>query len=90
MGKETILFSSEEPRSLQSVAEFLHQLAEKLNQNEVIFKQGEQELVVRVPDNVVLEIKVEEEAKKAKTQQSIEIEIEWYQGDEAGGSVSLG
>ncbi len=90
MSKETILFSSEEPRSLQSVAEFLRQLADKLDQKEVTFKQGKQELNVRVPNNVVLEIKVEEEAKKRKTQRSIEIEIEWNEGDEGVGGVSLG
>ena len=90
MGKETILFSSEEPRSVKSVAEFLRQLADKLDKKEVVFKQGKQELSVLLPDNVVLEVKVEEEAKKRKTQRSIEVEIEWYEGDEAGGSVSLG
>jgi amphi-Trp domain-containing protein len=90
MGKETILFSSEEKKNLQSVAEFLHQLADKLAENNVILRQGTEELAVDIPNNVVLEIKVEEELKRDKTQQSLEIEIEWIVGDTASGGVELG
>ena len=90
MGRETILFSSEEKKNLQSVAEFLHQLADKLAQNNVILRQGTEELAVEIPNNVVLEIKVEEELKRNKTQQSLEIEIEWVVGDTASGGVELG
>lgn len=90
MGRETILFSSEEKKDLQDVAEFLHQLADKLAQSNVIFRQGTEELVVEIPNNVVLEIKVEEELKRDKTQQSLEIEIEWIVGDTGSGGVELG
>jgi amphi-Trp domain-containing protein len=90
MGRETILFSSEEKKDLQSVAAFLHQLADKLAGNQVILRQGADEIVVDIPNNVVLEIKVEEELKKNKTQQSLEIEIEWNVGEEAPGGVELG
>ena len=90
MGRETVLFSSEEKIDLQSVAAFLHQLADKLAENRVIFRQGAEEIVVDFPNNVVLEIKVEEELKKSKTQQSLEIEIEWNVGEEAPGSLELG
>ena len=90
MGRETVLFSSEEKKDLQSVAAFLHQLADKLAENRVIFRQGAEEIVVDIPNNVVLEIKVEEELKKNKTQQSLEIEIEWNVGEEAPGNLELG
>ena len=90
MGKETVLFSSEEKKDLQSVAVFLHQLADKLAQNRVILRQGSDEIVVDIPNYVVLEIKVEEELKKNKTQQSLEIEIEWNVGEEAPGNLELG
>lgn len=90
MGRETVLFSSEEKKDLQSVAAFLHQLADKLAQNRVILRQSSEEIVVDIPNNVVLEIKVEEELKKKKTQQSLEIEIEWNVGEEAPGSLELG
>jgi len=90
MGREVILFSSEEKKDLQSVAAFLHQLADKLAENRVILRQGSEELVVEIPNNVVLEIKVEEELKKKKTQQSLEIEIEWNVGEDDPASLELG
>ncbi len=90
MGKETILFSSEEKKDLKYVAAFLHQLADKLTENRVILRQGTQEIVIDIPNNVVLEIKVEEELKKKKTQQSLEIEIEWNIGEEDPGYLELG
>lgn len=90
MGKEIVLFKSEERKSIQSVAEFLHQLADKLAENKIILRRGAEEIQVNIPDNVILELKVEEETKKGKTQHSLEIEIEWIEGDESGGVVTLG
>jgi amphi-Trp domain-containing protein len=90
MGKEIVLFKSEEKQAIQSVADFLHELADKLAQKEVILRQGEEEITVAVPDQVVLELKVEEEQKKGRTQRSLEVEIEWYEGDQPGGPVTLG
>jgi amphi-Trp domain-containing protein len=89
MAKEVVLFASEERQSLKSVAAFLRDLADRLETNEVTLRRGAEELVVPIPENVVLEIKVEEEAKKQRTQRSLEIEIEWYEGEEQG-SLSLG
>jgi amphi-Trp domain-containing protein len=90
MGKEVVLFESEERKDLASVVAFLHQLADKLAENQVILRQGSEEIVVDVPNNVVLELKVEEEDKKGKMKRTLEVEIEWMEGDEAGGAVILG
>ena len=90
MGKEIILFSSEEKRDRNSVADFLHQLADKVASGEVILRQGGEELALALPQNLVLEIKAEEETKKTKVQRSLEVEIEWTEGDKNGGAVSLG
>lgn len=90
MGKEIILFSSEEKRDRNSVADFLHQLADKVASGEVILRQGGEELALAMPQNLVLEIKAEEETKKTKVQRSLEVEIEWTEGDKNGGAVSLG
>ena len=90
MGKEIVLFKSEERKDLASVVAFLHQLADKLAKNQVILRQGAEEIVVNIPNNVVLELKVEEEAKKGKVKQTLEVEIEWLEGDESGGAVTLG
>lgn len=90
MGKEIVLFKSEERKDLASVVVFLHQLADKLAENQVILRQGSEEIVIDVPDNVVLELKVEEEDKKGKIKRTIEVEIEWIDGDDSGGVVTLG
>lgn len=89
MGKEIVLFESEERKDLASVVTFLKQLADKLAGNQVILRQGTQEIVIDVPNNVVLELKVEEENKKGKVKRTLEVEIEWIEGDESGGVVTL-
>ena len=89
MGKEIVLFKSEERKELASVVAFLHQLADKLAENQVILRRGSEEIVVAIPDNVVLELKVEEEDKKGKVKRTLEVEIEWIERDESGGVVSL-
>jgi len=66
MGKEIVLFKSAERMDLASIVAFLHQLADKLASNQVILQQGSAEIVVDIPDNVILELKVEEEDKKGK------------------------
>ena len=90
MGKEIVIFKSEERKDLASVVAFLHQLADKLAKNQVVLRQGSAEIVVDIPDNVILELKVEEEDKKGKLKRTFEIEIEWIEGDESGGIVTLG
>ena len=89
MGKEIVLFESEERKDLASVVAFLHQLADKLAKNQVVLRQGMEEIVVDIPNNVVLELKVEEEDKKGKVKRTLEVEIEWIEGDESGGVVTL-
>ena len=89
MAKEIVLFKSEERMDLQSVSAFLHQLADRLEHNQVILRQGTEEITLDIPNNVVLELKVEEEDKKGKTKRTVEIEIEWIDGDESGDAVIL-
>lgn len=89
MGRETVLFKSEEPKALTEVAAFLRQLADKLETNQVVLQQGTQEVTLEIPANVVLELKAEVEEKKDKTKRSLEVEIEWTDGEEAG-PVTLG
>ena len=90
MAKEIVLFKSEERKDLQSVSAFLNRLADRLAHNQVILRRGVEELALDIPNNVVLEIKVEEEDKKGKTKRTLEIEIEWIDGDDSGGAVTLG
>jgi amphi-Trp domain-containing protein len=92
MGKEIRLFKSEEKRTRAEVSAFLHQLADKLNQGQVVLRQGQEEITLVLPSNLILEIQVEDEDKKQKgIQHSLEVEIKWFDADEqAGGPLELG
>ena len=91
MGKETRLFKSEERRSRAEVSAFLYQLAEKVGAGQVVLRQGQEEIILDMPTNLILEIQVEDEDKKRKgIQHSLEVEIKWFDGDDAGGPLELG
>jgi amphi-Trp domain-containing protein len=90
MAKKTTLLKSEERKDLQSVVAFLRRLADQLAENQVVMRQGTQEITMTVPDTVVLEVEVEEKLKKGGLQRQIEIEIEWMEGGESGAGVTLG
>ena len=91
MGKEIRLFKSEERKSRSDVSAFLHQLADKLAEGQVVLRQGQEELTLQVPQRLILEVQVEDEDKKRKgIQHSIEVEIKWFDDDDRGGPLELG
>jgi len=91
MGKETRLFKSEERKNRSDVSAFLHQLADKIDAGNVVLRQGQDELSLQIPHNVILEVQVEDEDKKRKgIQHSLEVEIKWFDGDDKGGVLELG
>ena len=90
MGKETRLFKSEERKSRADVSAFLHQLADKISEGQVVLRQGEEEIMLQLPVSLVLEVQVEDEDKQAKgTQHSLEVELKWFDDDQ-GGSLEIG
>jgi amphi-Trp domain-containing protein len=91
MGKEKRLFKSEERKSSTEVSEFLHQLADKVAGGEVVLRQGQGEVVLRLPHQLVLEVEAEKEEKGYKgIRYKLEIELEWYEEEQQGGSLELG
>lgn len=89
MGKEVVLFSSEEHTNAQDVSDFLRQLADKVASGEVTLSKGSESLTLHIPSKVVLEVKAEEEGKGKRSKRSLEVEIEWVEGEEEG-SLTLG
>ena len=90
MGKETRLFKSEERMNRSEVSAFLHQLADKLSEGEVVLRQGQEAIKLQLPERLILEVQVEDEDKKVKgIQHSLEVEIKWFD-DERGGPLELG
>lgn len=94
MSKERRIFKTEESKPRQQVSEFLSQIAGKVAHGTVILRQGQQEVVLELPENLILEIQVEEEDKRERgIQHSLEIEIKWMEGGSAGreaGPLELG
>ncbi len=91
MGREVTLFSSKETKSSNEIATFLRDLAGRLEASQVTLRRGADEIVLDLPDSLVLELKVEDEEKRHKgTQHSLEVELKWYDGMAPTGAVQLG
>ncbi len=90
MGRETILFKSEEKKDIESVAALLRELADKVESGKVVLKQGQKTVKLKLPHRVELGVKAEKEVGKRRTKKKLEIEIEWVVGERESGSFSLG
>jgi amphi-Trp domain-containing protein len=91
VGKETRLFKSEESQTRDEVSAFLTQLAAKISSGSVVLRQGQDEITLQLPHNLVLEIQVEDEDKKTKgVQHSLELELKWFDDDTRSGPLELG
>lgn len=80
MGIEKVLFKSEEKKKRSDIVNTLRTIAEKLDQGRLTLKQDQNETIIEFPDQMVLELKVEEEQGK-KLKKSLEIELEWVVGE---------
>ncbi len=90
MGREIELFKSKERKGRQEVAEFLRQLADKVAAGNIVLKQGQEEVTLELPENVILEVEVEDEQKRKKgVQHKLEIELKWYDNDDQSGPLEL-
>jgi amphi-Trp domain-containing protein len=94
MGRETVLFKSEEKKSRDEVVEILRLLAEKIASGRLNLSNDSGSVELELPANLTLEIKVEEETKrpnkvmplKSRVKRSLEVELEWIEGEESGSS----
>ena len=85
MGRETRLFKTEERKSRSDVSEFLHQLADKISNGQVVLSQAAEEITLQLPHNLTLEVQAEDEDKGTKgIQHSLEIEIKWFDNEQSG------
>ena len=78
---EKILFKSEEHKNLKEAADILRQIADKVETGNVVLKKGNQEVNILIPPKVVVEIEADEKFKKGQIKKSLEIEIEWIEGE---------
>lgn len=90
MGREIVLFKRKERKERDQVADFLRQLADKVSDGNLVLRQGGEEVNLRLPSNLILEIEVEDEHKRIKgVQHKLEIELKWYDREDHGGPLEL-
>ena len=90
MGKEQILFKSEEKMSSSEAADLLREIADKIEKGKVSLAQGNKQTSLKIPKRVEVELKAEKETGRKKTTKKLEIEIEWVVGSTAqAGAVQV-
>ncbi|MCB2184371.1 MAG: amphi-Trp domain-containing protein [Desulfobulbaceae bacterium] len=89
MGRQTVLFKSEEKKNRNEAAVFLRQIADKVETGNLSLQLGNESVNLDFPQNLTLEIKAEEDTGR-KTKRSLEIELEWIVGDHGQGSMVIG
>ncbi len=89
MGRETVLFKSEEKKTSSDIANTLRQIADKIDDGTMILKQGTEEITLEFPKKMVLELKIEEEQGKKRLKKSFEIELEWIMGEEQSDGATI-
>ncbi len=84
---EEVLFEEERRQARAEVASYLRSVADKLDAGEAItFTVGDRTVTVEPPERPTFEVKVERETERgAETGElSIELELEWREGEPAG------
>ena len=89
MGIETILFKSEEKKKRSDIADVLRTLADKVDHGRLTLQQDQTKTLVEFPDQMVLELKVEEEQGRRKLKKSLEIELEWTVGESGSSDTQI-
>ena len=82
MARKAKLFKGKERKSRVEVSEFLAQLSEKVADGQVILRQVQDDLVIDLPQNMGMKVKVTRKDKPAKgTRQKLTLELTWRDGD---------
>jgi amphi-Trp domain-containing protein len=87
MGRETVLFKTEEKKSAREISETLRLIADKIDAGTMTLSQGGDEVTVIFPATMEIQLKVEEEEGK-RLKKKFEVELEWIPGAEGSGGGS--
>ena len=82
MAREVRIMKASERQNREQLADFLVGLADQIRAGEVIFVQGSETVSTELPENVKVDIEIEDEHKRRGTKRELEIEISWYHGDD--------
>jgi amphi-Trp domain-containing protein len=82
-----ILFKSEEIKKRKDAADILRQIADKVEEGNILLKKGSEEVSVDLPEKMEVEIKASKKEKKGVIKRELEVELEWKEGE--SGPVSI-
>ncbi len=89
MGREIVLFKSEEKKTAKEIADTFRLIADKIDSGSMTLKQSDTQVDIDFPGTMTFELKVEEEHGR-KLKKSFEIELEWTPGEDTDhGSTSI-
>ncbi len=90
MGRETVLFKTEEKKTAKEISETLRLIADKINAGTMTLSQGADEVTLTFPATMEIQLKVEEE-QGTRLKKKFEVELEWIPGAEVteGGSTQI-
>lgn len=89
---EEVLFETERRHDRTDIAAYLRNVADKLDSGEPIaFSAGDQSVELDPPARPTFEVKVERETSRgsSKGELSIELELEWDEGESGNGGGDL-
>ena len=81
MGKEAVLFKTEEKMSSGEAASLLRRIAKKIEAGEIVLERGKKSVNLSIPSRLEVEVKAEKETGKKKTTMKLEVELEWPLGE---------
>jgi amphi-Trp domain-containing protein len=91
MAKKQKLFRQKERKSSDQVAQFLRELAQKVEEGRVILKGVAGEREIYIPHVLALKVKASKKTKPPKgTTHKLTIQLSWNDGDHQGGHLELG
>lgn len=89
MAKKTKLMKSKDRLSRAEAADFLRQLADKVEAGTVSLIQGDAETMLEIPAQVTLEVEAQQKPKRRGTKHALEVEIEWTVGQDGAAQSGL-
>jgi amphi-Trp domain-containing protein len=87
MGRETILFKTEEKKTAGEISEMLRLIADRIDAGTMTLSQGADEVTVIFPASMEIQLKVEEE-QGTRLKKKFEVELEWIPGSNGSGGGS--
>lgn len=85
---EDVLFETERRQRRAEIADYLETVADRLRTgDEFTLRSSDESVTLDVPDRPEFEVKVEREGPAdGPWERSLELELEWAEGEEGGGS----